>query len=79
MHQLYDKALESAQDQLIQDVGDWIDPYTIAGMVIDAIREEYGSATYEQAQDFWYRALEYHLLDVFQEIARTLPDPADEQ
>lgn len=79
MAQLYDKALESVEDQLVDDVGDWIDQYNVARMVIDAIREEYGMVTLEMAKDFWYRALEYHLTDLFQHIARTLPDPANEE
>ena len=79
MVQLYDKAAESVRDQLLEDLGDWIDQYNLAGMIIDAIEEEYGSATLEQAQDFWYRALEYHLPELFQHVARSLPDQADEE
>ena len=79
MVQLYDKAAESVRDRLLEDLGDWIDQYNLAGMIIDAIEGEYGSATLEQAQDFWYRALEYHLPELFQHIARSLPDQADEE
>jgi hypothetical protein len=79
MAQLYDKAQVSVEDQLVDDVGDWIDQYNLASMIIDAIEEEYGSATLEQAQDFWYRALEYHLPEIFEHIARTLPDPANDE
>jgi hypothetical protein len=79
MVQLYDKAAESVRDRLLEDLGDWIDQYNLAGMIIDAIEEEYGSATLEQAQDFWYRALEYHLPELFQHVARSLPDQADEE
>ena len=78
MAQLYDKAQVSVEDQLVEDVGDWIDQYNLASMIIDAIEEEYGSATLEQAQDFWYRALEYYLPDIFERIARSLPDPSEE-
>ena len=74
MAQLYDKAALSIQDQLVEDVGDWIDQYNLASMIIDAIHEEYGSATLEQGKDFWYRALEFHLPEIFEHIARTLPD-----
>ena len=79
MVQLYDKAAESVRDRLLEDLGDWIDQYNLAGMIIDAIEEEYGSATLEQAQDFWYRALEYHLPELFQHVARSLPDQAGEE
>ena len=79
MVQLYDKAAESVHDQLVEDLGDWIDQYNLASMIIEAITEAYGSATLEQGQDFWYRALEFHLPEIFEHIARTLPDPADEQ
>ena len=48
-------------------------------MIIDAIHEEYGMATLEMAKDFWYRALEYHLPEIFEHIARTLPDPANDE
>jgi hypothetical protein len=78
MSQIYDKACESVQDQLLDDLGDWIDQYNVAGMIVDAIREEWGTATLEMAKDLWYDALEYHLADVFKSIARRLPDPADE-
>ena len=74
MAQLCDKAAVSTQDQLVEDIGDWIDQYNLASVIIDAIREQYGSATLEQAKDFWYRALEFHLPEIFEHIARTLPD-----
>jgi len=79
MAQLYDKAQVSIEDQLVDDVGDWIDQYNLASMIIDAIHEEYGMATLEMAKDFWYRALEYHLPEIFEHIARTLPDPANDE
>ena len=79
MSQLYDKAAVSIHDQLIEDVGDWIDQYNLASMIIDAIQEEYGTATYGMAKDFWYRALEFHLPELFEHIARTLPDPANDE
>ena len=78
MVQLYDKAKVSAEDQLVEDLGDWIDPYNLASMITEAIREEYGMVTLEMAKDFWYRALEYHLPEIFEHIARTLPDPSEE-
>lgn len=78
-NQMYDKACESVMDKLVEDVGDWIDQYNLASMIIAAIREEYGMATLEMARDFWYRALEYHLPELFEHIARTLPDPANEE
>ena len=78
MVQLYDKAKVSAGDQLVEDLGDWIDPYNLASMITEAIREEYGMVTLEMAKDFWYRALEYHLPEIFEHIARTLPDPSEE-
>jgi hypothetical protein len=78
-NQMYDKACESVMDKLVEDVGDWIDEYNLAHMITDAIREEYGTVTLEMAQDFWYRALEYHLPELFEHIARTLPDPSNEE
>ena len=78
MVQLYDKAKVSAEDQLVEDLGDWIDPYNLASMITEAIREEYGMVTLEMAKDFWYRALEFHLPEIFEHIARTLPDPSEE-
>ena len=79
MVQLYDKAAVSVRDQLVDDIGDWLDQYNLAAMIIDAIEEEYGTVTYEMAKDLWYQALEYHLPDLFEHIARTLPDPANEE
>ena len=79
MAQLYDKAAISVEDQLVEDIGDWIDQYNLASMFIDAIHVEYGMATLEMAKDFWYRALEYHLPEIFEHIARTLPDPANDE
>ena len=34
--------------------------------------------TLDQGKDFWYRALEYYLPELFQSIARRLPDPSEE-
>jgi hypothetical protein len=76
---IYDKAYEGVRDQLTDDVGDWIDQYNLAHMILQAIEEEYGTVTLEMAKDFWYRALEYHLPELFQLIARSLPDPANEE
>jgi hypothetical protein len=77
MAQLYDKAKLSIEDDVIDELGAWIDQYNLASMIVGAIEDEYGSATLEQGKDFWYRALEYHLPELFQHIAQTLPDPAD--
>ena len=79
MAQLYDKAQVSVEDQLVEDLGDWIDPYVVASMVIGSIKDEFGSVTLEQGKDFWYRALEFHLNDTFEHVARTLPDPANDE
>ena len=78
MVQLYDKAKVSAEDQLVEDLGDWIDPYNLASMIVGAIADEYGTVSLENCKDFWYRALEYHLPELFQTIARRLPDPSEE-
>ena len=77
MDRAYCKAYAET-DKLVEDLGDWIDQYNLAAMIIDAIQEEYATATLEMAKDFWYRALEYHLPELFEHIARTLPDPADQ-
>jgi hypothetical protein len=79
MVQIYDKAAVSVRDQIVEDVGDWIDQYNLAAMIIGAIEEEYEVVTLEMAQDFWYRALEYHLPELFEHIARSLPDPSEEE
>jgi hypothetical protein len=76
---IYDKAYEGVKDQLTDDLGDWIDQYNLAHMILQAIEEEYGTVTLEMAKDLWYRALEYHLPELLKHIARTLPDPASEE
>ena len=78
VEQLYDKAKVSVEDDIVDELGAWIDEYTIASMIVGAIADEYGAVTLAQAKDFWYRALEYQLPEVFQHIARRLPDPSEE-
>ena len=77
MVQLYDKAKVSIEDDLIEELGAWIDQYNLASMIVGAIADEYGTVTLDQGKDFWYRALEYYLPELFQSIARKLPDPAN--
>ena len=76
--QLYDKAQVSIEDDIIEELGAWIDQYNLASMIVGAIEEEWGTVTLDQGKDFWYRALEYHLPEIFEHIARTLPDPGGE-
>ena len=76
--QLYDKAKVAIEDDVIEELGAWIDQYNLASMIVGAIEEEWGTATLDQGKDFWYRALEYHLPELFQSIARKLPDPSEE-
>lgn len=46
-------------DQIVEDVGDWVDQYNIAWLVYDAIKEEFGiEPTLAQCQDVWYRTLD---------------------
>ena len=78
VEQLYDKAKVSVEDDIVDELGAWIDQYTIASMIVGAIEEEWGTVTLENCKDFWYRALEYHLPELFQHIARRLPDPSEE-
>jgi hypothetical protein len=78
MPQTNNKAPASLDDQLVEDLGDWIDEYNLATMITDAIREECGTVTLQMAKDFWYRALEYYLPELFQHIARTLPAPVSD-
>ena len=66
-------------DKLVEDLGDWIDQYNLASMILEAINDDERTPTLDMAKDFWYRALEYHLPDVFKEIASSLPDPANEE
>jgi hypothetical protein len=77
MVQLYDKAAVSVEDDIIDNLGDVIDPYVLASMVVGAIADEYGQATYEMAAEFWRRALDYRLPRLFAQIAREIPDPAN--
>ena len=77
--QIYDKARVSIEDDVIEELGAWIDQYTLASMIVGAIEEEWGTVRFEDCKDFWYRALEYHLPELFQQIARRLPGPADEE
>ena len=78
VEQLYDKAKVSIEDDIIEELGAWIDQYNLASMIVGAIADEYGTVTLDQGKDFWYRALEYHLPELFQSIARKLPDPSEE-
>ena len=78
VEQLYDKAKVSVEDDIVDELGAWIDQYTIASMIVGAIEEEWGTVRLENCKDFWYRALEYHLPELFQSIARRLPDPSEE-
>ena len=78
MVQLYDKAQVSIEDDIVEELGAWIDQYNLASMIVGAIADEYGAVTLEQCKDFWYRALEYYLPELFQSIARKLPDPSEE-
>jgi hypothetical protein len=78
MVELYNKAPASLDDQLVEDLGDWIDQYNLATMITDAIRQQYGTVTLQMAKDLWYRALEYYLPHVFEEIANWLPNPVSD-
>jgi len=78
VEQLDDKAKVSIEDDIVETLGAWIDQYTIASMIVGAIEEEWSTVTLENCKDFWYRALEYHLPEVFQQVARRLPDPSEE-
>ena len=62
-------------DKLVEDLGDWIDQYNLAAMIIEALQEHHGTATLDMAKDFWYRALEYHLTTLFEEIACSIETP----
>jgi hypothetical protein len=78
VEKLYDKGQVSVEDDIIEELGAWIDQYNLASMIVGAIADEYGTATLDQGKDFWYRALEYYLPQLFQSIARRLPDPSEE-
>ena len=67
-----------AEDKIVDDLGDWIDQYNIASCVVDALCEQWGSATYERGKDLWYRFLE-RLPGLLEETARWLDDPADQE
>ncbi len=45
--------------RVIDDVGDWIDPYNLAELVYRAIKQEFGiRPTVEQCQQVWLRVLD---------------------
>lgn len=68
----------TAQDRTVDDVGDWIDQYTLASLVYDTIKEEFGiNPTLGQCQDVWYRVLD-QLGDLVEECARCLTVDFDE-
>jgi hypothetical protein len=49
----------SHQREVVDDVGDWIDQYTIADLIYDGIKEEFGILpTVAQCQEVWYRCLD---------------------
>ena len=78
MSQLYDKVEISKHDQLVDDLGDWIDQYNIAGLIVEALSEEWGSATYERGKDLWYRFLE-RFPRLLSQTSRWLDDPSDQE
>jgi len=77
MSQLYDKAAVSIEDRLVDDLGDWIDQYNIARLIVESIKDEWGTVTYGMCQDLWYRALD-QLPSLILDVARWLPDPGEE-
>ena len=68
----------AAEDQIVDDLGDWINQDNIAACVVEALSEQWGSATYERGKDLWYRFLE-RLPGLLEETARWLDDPADQE
>jgi len=74
MVQLYDKAALSARDQLVDTLGDRIDPYEIAARVVNAVEEEWGTVGEDMCLEFWSIALD-ELYTRFQKLARRLADP----
>jgi len=79
MSQLYNKAAVSQRDAIVDDLGDWIDQYSIASLVVEAIGEEWsGVVTLERAKELWYLACD-GLAKFLEERARWLPEPDDEE
>ena len=78
MAQLYDKAAVSIHDDLIDALGDRIDPYEIAARAVDAIEEEWSTVNEDMCLEFWSIALD-DLYRNFVKLARRLTDPADEE
>ena len=62
-------------DKLVENLGDWIDQYNLASMILEAINDDERTPTLDMAKDFWYRALEYHLTTLFEEIACSVATP----
>lgn len=77
MAQIYDKAAVSTHDQLVDDLGDRIDPYEIAARVADAVEEEWGSVSEDMCLELWSIALD-ELYPRLQKLARRLADPSYE-
>ena len=62
----------SKATRLVEDVGDWIDQYNIAHLILEAIHDELDiKPTVDQCQQVWYRVL-YELPDLISQCARHL-------
>ena len=78
MNQLYNKAAVSIHDDLIDALGDRIDPWEIAARVVDAIEEEWSTVNEDMCLEFWELALNDFYRN-FVKLARRLSDPASEE
>jgi uncharacterized protein YktB (UPF0637 family) len=74
MTQLYNKATVSLRDQLIDDLGDRIDPYEIAARVVNAVEEEWSTIGGDMCLELWSIALD-DLYTHLRKLARRLANP----
>ena len=64
----------AARHQLVDNLGDRIDPYEIAARVVNAVEEEWGTVGEDMCIELWSIALD-ELYTRFQKLARRLADP----
>ena len=65
------------QNKLTEDVGDWIDQYNIAQLIVEAVEEEWGIVTEDMCHELWLRYL-YVLPSQLADFACHLPDPTED-
>lgn len=65
--------VETYRDMVVDDVGDWLDQYLIAGQIYDEIVEEWGiEPCAEHVKEAWLRVCD-QLADIVRGAVRALP------